>query len=243
MKNFYMEKIHPHILLVEDDPGISESLQFLLRQADYQVYAVSTAQEGFALLQEKNFSLLVLDLGLPDIDGLEFLKKLRVSYFLPVLILSARQEELDKILGLELGADDYVTKPFSNRELLARIKALLRRSSQGTEHTFLINRQAQHITYKGETLELSLQEYRILALLLSQPGWIFSREKIIELAWEDSTAVFDRTIDAHIKNIRHKLDVIHKKENEQNKTSPMQTAARSPLKTHRGMGYSIQKEL
>lgn len=212
------------ILVVEDDPGIAETLEFLLQNAGYLVDIANTGMLALSLLEKNNFSLILLDLHLPDSDGLDLLKKIRQDSSTAILIVTARDEAIDKVVGLELGADDYVTKPFHNRELLARIKAILRRE-QKKSNIFEIHSPSQRIFYRSKVLDLSLQEYRILSLLLSQPGWIFSREKIAELAWQDSAAVFDRTIDAHIKNIRQKLSTIDSKS--------------SPIITHRGMGYSI----
>lgn len=217
------------LLVIEDEPGIQETLQFLLIESSYEPHFVSTAAAGLKKLSETDYALILLDLGLPDIDGLEFLKKVREKNSdLPIIILTARKEEIDKILGLEMGADDYITKPFSNRELQARIKALLRRTSSG-QKTFEINDQAGFIRYKGQKLPLSLQEYLILKLMLSHPGWVFSREKILELTWQDPASAYDRTVDVHIKNIRQKLKQVD--------------ADNDDLITHRGMGYSIREAL
>ncbi|MDS4020943.1 MAG: two-component system response regulator CreB [Candidatus Competibacter sp.] len=226
------------ILLVEDEPSIAEIVEFALTSEGFQVAWRTLARDAEAELAAAPCDLIVLDIGLPDGSGLELLKRVRRASEVPVLILSARNAELDRVLGLELGADDYVTKPFSPRELAARVKAILKRAArptraeatdieQGSEETwFAVDETRATIRFHGRSLDLTRYEYLILKTLLAQPERVFSRAQLMERAWPDPAASFDRAVDTHIKTLRAKLREIDPR--------------LDPIRTHRGLGYSIQ---
>ena len=183
-------------------------------------------------------ALIILDVGLPDINGFELFKQLGGRTRAPVIFLTARAEEVDRIVGLELGADDYIAKPFSPRELTARVRAVLRRLAKAAQPdasapvnargaAFGIDDERRVITYCGRPLDLSRYEYRVLKLLVSRPGRVFSRDDILQQAWDEPDASYDRTVDAHIKTIRAKLKAV----------SPEV----DPIRTHRGEGYSLRE--
>lgn len=221
-----------HILIIEDEPGIADTLEYVLKTEGFAVDWVRTGAEGLALIADRNPDLVVLDIGLPDMNGFEVLKSIRGRSRVPVLCLTARSEEIDRILGLELGADDYVSKPFSPREVSARIKAVLRRSGEArpaNESPFQIDSNKRQITYFGQKLQLARYEFDILSLLVSRPGWIFNRQKIMDLVWLEPDDSFDRTVDAHIKMLRSKLKAVR--------------PDIDPIQTHRGIGYSLREGL
>jgi two-component system catabolic regulation response regulator CreB len=183
--------------------------------------------------------LILLDVGLPDVNGFELFKEIRTRSTVPVIFLTARSEEIDRVVGLELGADDYVTKPFSPRELTARVKAVLRRANpSATDESmpaqvpksfpFRIDARKNAIFYNDTQLQTSRYEYRILKILIDHPGWVYSREQLMEKAWDEPDMSELRTIDAHIKNVRRKLKAI--------------TPDCDPIVTHRGSGYSLKED-
>lgn len=222
------------ILIIEDEQGIADTLSYALSTEGMSPLHRLTGKEGLAILESEEIDLVVLDIGLPDINGFDLLKKIRETSSLPVLILTARSEEIDRILGLELGGDDYVVKPFSPREVTARIRAILRRSSAGTSprqeiKSFTIDKNRRRITYFNTPLSLSRYEFEILSLFVERPGWVFSREKIMDIIWLEPEESFERTVDAHIKSIRAKLREIK--------------PDRDPIVTHRGVGYSLSEEI
>ena len=218
------------ILIIEDEVSIADTVKYVLEQALFDVFCATTAGEGEKLLRQWNPDLLILDIGLPDMNGLDFYRKLRGQSDLPVIFLTARSDEVDRIVGLELGADDYVTKPFSPRELAARAKTVLRRFSCAATAPvkrvsgFEWNKEQRSISWHGRKLKLSRNEYALLAVLLSHPGRVYSRRQLMELAWEEPEASMERTVDTHIKTIRAKLKTISKDD---------------PIVTHRGFGYSL----
>jgi DNA-binding response OmpR family regulator len=194
------------ILLVEDDPGIADALEFSLKAAGHEVVRSAEGRPAVTLAFAAEF--VVLDVGLPDMDGFDVCRELRKSTDVPVLFLTSRTEEVDRVVGLELGADDYMAKPFSTRELLARIKAIARRSpARGTPAAsgLVLDREAFRATVDGRVMDLSRTEFDLLACLSSQPGRVFTREQILDQAWRDGGCVTDRTVDAHIKSLRRKL--------------------------------------
>lgn len=220
------------ILIIEDEPGIADSLEYVLKTESFDTIWVQTGNEGLSIVGEKQCDFVILDIGLPDINGFEVLKQIRHASDLPVLCLTARVEEIDRILGLELGADDYVSKPFSPREVSARIKAIMRRGSSNTKTgdcPFIIDTNKRQITYFGQKLQLSRYEFDILSLLANRPGWIFNRQKIMDLVWLEPDESFDRTVDAHIKMLRAKLKAVR--------------PDIDPIETHRGIGYSLKEGL
>lgn len=194
------------ILLVEDDPGIADALEFSLKAAGHVVTRCAQGRPAVALASGADFVLL--DVGLPDIDGFDVCREVRKASDVPVLFLTSRTEEVDRVVGLELGADDYMAKPFSTRELLARIKAIARRSSVRGEPAapgLVLDREAFRASVDGRVMDLSRTEFDLLACLAAQPGRVFTREQILDQAWRDGGCVTDRTVDAHIKSLRRKL--------------------------------------
>lgn len=218
------------IVVIEDEPAISDTLRFALEREGFDVRCYPLAREGEAAMTSQKPDLLILDIGLPDDSGLEVLKRLRRHSDLPVLLLTARAEEFDRILGLELGADDYVLKPFSPREVAARVKAILKRctAKTATPHTlFEHDAEGRRVLYAGQHLTLTPSEYRLLITLLARPGLVFSRAQLLDALGEAAEDSFERTIDSHIKSLRAKLRLI----------CPDQ----DPIATHRGFGYALEQ--
>jgi len=222
------------ILIVEDEPAITDNIQYALETEGFNSVCFSEGKKAMEYLHNERVDLIVLDIGLPDINGFELCKDIRKSITTPVIFLTARAEEVDRIVGLEIGADDYVTKPFSPRELTARIKAVLRRTSPARQDSpeksaFSIDESRRRITYKSKPLDLSRYEFNILKTFIQRPGHVFSRDRLMDMAWEEPEASLDRTVDAHIKNIRAKLKNIDPDSD--------------PIITHRGVGYSLREDL
>jgi DNA-binding response OmpR family regulator len=195
-----------NVLVVEDDPGIADVLEYSLRGAGFEVARTASGREAVRKAGSSDF--VVLDIGLPDLDGFEVCREIRRSSSVPILFLTSRTEEIDRVVGLELGADDYLAKPFSPRELVARIKAILRRSSGHPEPPragLALDRESFTTSVDGRAIELSRTEFDLLTLLSGQPGRVFTREQILDGAWPDGGCVTDRTVDAHIKSLRKKL--------------------------------------
>lgn len=224
------------ILIVEDEPAIADTLIYALSSSGYQPEHVDLAQTALALLQTEAFALAILDVGLPDGSGFDLCRQLRRFSNLPVIFLTAHGDEIDRIVGLEIGADDYVTKPFSPREVVARIGVILRRLTAATDNgsspqlqfisAFELDAIAGRIRYCGKLLELTRYEFLLLKLLIEHPERIFSREQLLERVWNDPAEVFDRTVDTHIKTLRAKLRLV--------------APDREAIRTHRGLGYSLQ---
>ena len=220
----------PRILLLEDDPAIARTVIYALERSGLQVthcLLVRDAQQQLAL---RPHDLLVLDVSLPDGSGLDLCRQVRAQGATPVLMLSAHGEEIDRVLGLELGADDYLAKPFSPRELAARIKALLRRAAMPAPAAvaatpFVDDESGQRITLHGQALPLTRREYRLLSHLLRGAGRIHSRDALLAAAWGDDSESTDRKVDTHIKTLRAKLREVD--------------AGREYISTHRGMGYCL----
>jgi len=199
----------PKVMIVEDDPRIAEVIAAYLGNAGLATTVIDRGDTVLPALQAAPPALLVLDLMLPGLDGVSLCKAVRQQYALPIIMVTAKVEEIDRLLGFEVGADDYLCKPFSPRELVARVLALLRRSGQlaslPQSITFVDDPAQQRIRCQGQPLPLTPQEYRLFSVLLGAPGRIFSRAKLLELAYADSGDVFDRAVDSHIKNLRKKL--------------------------------------
>lgn len=230
-----MLPIRQIILVVEDEPPIAETIVYALETEGFRPLWKTTRRDALTALAENDIALVVLDVGLPDASGFDFCREIRRQGNLPVIFLTARSDEVDRIVGLEIGGDDYLVKPFSPRELTARVRAVLRRNPGGIIKPVAAAMKAwQHdgarcrISYRGKALELTRNEYRLLGALLSQPGRVFSREQLMMAAWDDPGAAQDRTVDAHIKTLRAKL----------REAAP----AADPIVTHRGLGYSLQEE-
>ena len=227
----------PQILIVEDEAAIADTLVYALQAEGFVTHWSSLGGEALTLLENGAFDQAILDVGLPDISGFEVCKRLRLFSELPVIFLTARSEEIDRVLGLELGADDYVSKPFSPREVCARVKAILRRTANGKvaeqgaapatagAAALRLDETAQRIACGGGYLALTRYEYLLLATLLRRPGRIFSRTELMDLVWADAPDTLDRTVDAHIKLLRAKL--------RERGLSP------ELIQTHRNMGYAI----
>lgn len=196
------------ILIVDDEPRIAEPLMFALEREHFSVTHVPLGQDGLDALQSRSFDLLVLDVGLPDLNGFEVIKQLRQFSDIPVLFLTARQDEVDRILGLELGGDDYVTKPFSPREVVARIRAILKRLGNRSPAVkacgWQLDEAGARILYCGQALSLTRSEYRILAAMVQHPGQVFSRAQLLDICDSDEDS-FERSVDTHIKTLRAKL--------------------------------------
>lgn len=194
------------VLIVEDDPGISDVLEYSLKGAGFEVHKTPSGREAIRLAETADF--LVLDIGLPDLDGFEVCREIRKSSPVPILFLTSRTEEIDRVVGLELGADDYLAKPFSSRELVARIKAITRRSHAGSRPPvsgLVLDRDAFTASISGRPIALSRTEFELLSLLAAKPGRVFTREQILDGAWLDGGCVTDRTVDAHVKTLRKKM--------------------------------------
>jgi two-component system catabolic regulation response regulator CreB len=226
----------PRILLVEDEIAIADAVLYALRGEGFVAEHRLLGGDGLRALRETGgaaYDLAILDIGLPDMTGFEVCRELRTFSTVPVIFLTARSGELDKVLGLELGGDDYVVKPFSPRELVARVRARLRRAApveKAAEWTqagaFAHDAAGQRIRYAGADLELTRYEYRLLARLLARPGAILSRERLMREVWDDAPDTVDRTVDTHVKTLRAKLRAAD--------------PAREPIRTHRGLGYSVE---
>ncbi|HTD29066.1 MAG TPA: two-component system response regulator CreB [Xanthomonadaceae bacterium] len=233
----------PHVLLIEDEAGIADAVLYALRSDGFEATHCLLGKTGLERLAQGGIDLVVLDVGLPDRNGFEVCRDLRRGNDVPVIFLTARSSEVDRVVGFELGADDYVVKPFSPRELIARVRARLRRSPQrdtatspSTDTTvpgewkrcgnFEHDPSGRRIRYDGQSLALTRYEYGVLRTLLARPGAIFSRAQLMDAVWTDAADSADRTVDAHIKTLRAKLHAIR--------------SDIDPLRTHRGIGYSLE---
>lgn len=235
------------ILIVEDEPGIADTLTYVLEQEGFATRWVQLAGDAIEILQQEQIAAVLLDIGLPDASGLETCKQIRARWNVPILFLTARKEEIDRILGLEIGADDYISKPFSPREVAARVKAVLRRAqgsvdqevsvlSSDSEHQdqqqlgpFKLDLITHSITYHNQSLELTPYEYRILRTLLGQPERVFSRAQLLDNLSDTPLPSLERSVDSHIRSLRAKLAAI--KPDEQ------------PVCTRRGFGYFLKLDV
>lgn len=209
-----LEKIN--ILIVEDEKNISDVIVAYLKNEDYQTFVAADGQEALRLFTEETIHLIILDLMIPIVSGEEVCKRVRAMSNVPIIMLTAKTEEENKITGLSIGADDYVSKPFSPRELIGRVKALLRRSYQGSnplaekmyfnEADLEIDVDRMEVIKAGEEVHLTLNEFKILLTFVSNVGQVLSREQLIEASFGYDYEGFDRTIDTHIKNIRQKIE-------------------------------------
>jgi DNA-binding response OmpR family regulator len=199
------------ILLVEDEHSIGNLVRGYLQSNGYKVVWVRTGEEALTELDRHSVRLVVLDIRLPGMDGFDVCKRIRSRSEIPIVMLTARDEEPDRVAGLELGADDYVTKPFSPRELAARIKAVLRRSDSRPEEETLtladivVQRGAREVTVGGEPVELTGKEFDLLAWLIESPGIVFSREQLLDRVWGMTYPGGTRTVDVHVAQLRRKL--------------------------------------
>lgn len=223
------------IWLVEDEASIADTLIYTLQQEGFVVRGFDRGLPVLDAARVARPDLAILDVGLPDINGFELCRRLLADYpELPLLFLTARSEEVDRLIGLEMGADDYIAKPFSPREVCARVRTVLRRLHKQRQNTgasvqriglFELNEMAALITWCQQPLHLTRYEYLMLKIFLQWPGRVFSRQQLMELVWSTAEESFDRTVDTHIKTLRAKLRVIN--------------PDLSPINTHRGLGYSL----
>lgn len=245
----------PHILILEDEPSIAESLVFVLQAESFSTHWETLAHKALDYLKTNAVDLVVMDVGLPDTTGFEACKQLRKFSEVPVIFLTARGAELDRVVGLEIGADDYVVKPFSPRELAARVKAILKRTrpllavaQEATEYAvsnpansndteikpatnnneFFIDDERKIILYHQQILNLTRLEFSLLQTLVAQPARVFSRDQLLDAIGINPDAGYDRNIDGHIKTLRAKLRTI--------------APDAEPIKTQRGFGYAYHPE-
>lgn len=224
----------PQILIVEDEAAIADNLLYALNTEGFSVEWRRLGGEAAECIRSSPVDLVILDVGLPDMSGFEVCKRIRGFSQVPILFLTARAEEVDRVVGLEIGGDDYVAKPFSPRELVARVKAILKRSLHpaaadprrpAAKTAFVCDEPRACILYYGRRLELTRYEYLILKVLLRQPERVYSREQLMQQAWDSPETSLERAVDTHIKSLRAKLREVHD--------------AGDPIRTHRGLGYSI----
>ncbi len=232
----------PNILIIEDEPSIAQSLEFVLQGEGLTTTWRTLAHEGIDTIRNNAIALVILDIGLPDMTGFEACKKIREFSDVPIIFLTARSDEIDRIVGLEIGADDYVVKPFSPREVAARVKAILKRTQKQSENTeqkvtnthaaalstndFIIDHAALTIRYMGKAIDFTKAEYLILYTLLLRPGQVFSRGQLLESIDSPNQETYERTVDSHIKTLRAKLR--------------RQGAPDSTITTVRGFGYRFE---
>jgi two-component system catabolic regulation response regulator CreB len=226
-----------HILLVEDDPAIADPLTYALNREGWQVHWRTLAADALTLLHSQPVDFIILDVGLPDGNGFDLCRDIRKTWHTPLLFLTARNEEVDRIIGLEIGADDYCAKPFSPREIVSRIRAIWRRlpeSAPPAATGSALNWGPWHCDpdhwqcrYHQQLLTLTRNEFRLLQSLIAQPERVFSREQLMRAAWEHPDHSDERTVDTHIKTLRQKLRT---------------AGGRDPIITHRGVGYALARE-
>jgi DNA-binding response OmpR family regulator len=226
----------PRILIIEDEIELTRVLSSYLEQANYQVITAMQGDVGLALWSEKKPDLVILDLNLPGMDGLDIAREIRRKTDTPIIMITARVEETDRLIGLELGADDYITKPFSPREVVARVRAVLRRAGTSQESRDLLRLGALEIDLSGhdvslndEKIDLTPTEFTLLETMASQPGRVFTRLQLLDASQGKAYEGYERTIDAHIKNLRAKIE----------------PDAKEPIyiETVFGIGYRFSKEM
>ena len=196
------------ILIVEDEAKLAALEADYLKSEGFEPYCIANGLEVVAWVRANAPDLILLDLMLPGRDGLEICRELRTFTDVPVVMVTARVEEIDRLIGLDLGADDYVCKPFSARELVARVKAILRRGRAAVANALVLDEERHRATLDGKLLDLTPVEFRLLGALAAAPGRVFSRDKLLERLYADHRVVTDRTVDAHVKNLRRKLEEV-----------------------------------
>jgi len=230
----------PLVLVAEDEPAIADTLLYALHSEGLRAEHCLLGGQALERVRAGGVDVLVLDVGLPDLNGFDVCRRLRGFSEVPVIFLTARNDEIDRVLGLELGADDYMAKPFSPRELVARVRARLRRGGTPAHAAtagpaeegwlergeFAVDRSGHRIRYRGRTLDLTRYEYVLLEALLQRPGAILSRAQLMDRGWDSDADSGDRTVDTHIKTLRSKLRAAG--------------AEPDPIRTHRGVGYAIE---
>ncbi|WP_429057391.1 beta-lactam response regulator transcription factor BlrA [Aeromonas veronii] len=217
------------IWLVEDEASIADTLIYALQTDGFEVEWLMLGQQLLTRLEQTRPDFLILDVGLPDISGFELCKQVRALTDIPLMFLTARSEEIDRLIGLEIGADDYVAKPFSPREVCARVRVILRRSQPVAPQPsalLVLDEERARIHFRGQSLALTRYEYLLLKTLMQAPGRVYSRQQLMDLVWQDAEESLDRTVDTHIKTIRAKLREHDPEAN--------------LILTHRGLGYSLE---
>ncbi len=223
------------LLCIEDHKPTADMIQFLLETEGFQIEAAYDGMSGEAMYKEQSPHLIILDLMLPGLDGSELCRRIRQESTVPILMLTARTEDMDKAIGLGIGADDYLTKPFSPTELTARIKALLRRSYQYNEqpqsntlgnHRLRLDLSLRQVKVENRTIELTPTEFELLHILMSHPGWTFTRTHLLEKIWGYEDEAGEATVTTHISNLRHKLSA----------------QGCNVIRTVRGLGYAYMNE-
>jgi two-component system, OmpR family, catabolic regulation response regulator CreB len=227
-----------HILIVEDEVSIADTLVFALESEGFATHWVRVGQQAIDAVAAGSVLFVILDVGLPDMSGFEVCKAIRRTSEVPMLFLTARAQEVDRVVGLEIGADDYVVKPFSPREVAARVRVILKRTgaarvasvaatpAPSSELGFQLDEARLKISYQDRPLELTAQEFRLLSYLMASPERVFSRQQLLEAIGAGGGAGYERNIDGNIKSLRAKIK----------KLAP----ERDPIQTHRGFGYSYQ---
>ena len=210
------------ICLIDDDQNILASLSLALKSEKFDVETYSDGISGLEALKNNNFDIAILDIKMPRLDGLEVLQKLRNMSDIPVIFLTSKDDEIDQLLGLKMGADDYITKPFSQKLLIERVKVILKRTAFSSEENqvnndsliergnLLLNMDRHECHWKGERIKLTVTEFLLLESLVNRPGYVKNRDQLMSAAYSDDLYVDDRTIDSHIKRIRRKFKVIDK---------------------------------
>jgi two-component system catabolic regulation response regulator CreB len=221
----------PSILIVEDEATIADAVAYALEKEGFATRRASLGSAALESIRAEPPALVVLDVGLPDLSGFEVCRRLRTFSDVPVVFLTARSEEVDRIVGLEIGGDDYVLKPFSPRELVARVRVILRRLEPrrlppGPVPVFQVDEARRSVAFQGQALELTRYEYLLLKTLLGSPGRVFTRTQLMESVWSAAEESTERTVDAHVKTLRAKLRAVDPEAD--------------PILTHRGVGYSLE---
>ncbi|MCL6591526.1 MAG: response regulator transcription factor [Firmicutes bacterium] len=228
------------ILIIDDEPMIVDSVSYNLKQEGYEVLAAGNGEAGYKLVEAGGVDLVLLDLMLPGMNGIEVCRKIREHSDLPIIMLTAKEGEIDRVLGLELGADDYVTKPFSMRELMARVKRVLKRvnlqNNEGSNspkafhlEDLAIDFPGHEVTVKGKPIALSSKEFELLKVLVHHSGQVLSREQLLDLVWGNDFYGDDRTVDVHVRWLREKIE-----------TDPGDPRY---ILTVRGVGYKFVKSI
>jgi len=223
------------ILVVDDEPKVGELIKAYLEKDGYDVLLSGDGRDAVEKARSQKPDLIALDLNLPEMDGIEVFRSVRTFSDVPVIMVTARDDEVDRIVGLQLGADDYVTKPFSPRELAARVGAVLRRYSEGTKNAsrivsgeLQVDFERHEVRYKNEPVGLTAAEFKLVAVMARNPGRVFTRLQLMDSAFGETYEGYDRTIDAHVKNIRQKLERIG-------------GDTENPVVTVRGVGYKLEQ--
>ena len=233
-------KPNARVLLVEDEASIADNINYALNAASFEVLWARSGMEALDLFKQQAIDLVILDIGLPDIDGFEVCRQIRETSQVPLLFLTARSDEIDRVVGLEMGADDYICKPFSPRELVARVKTNLRRyqlspssvvvpssaTTPSQNENLVLNEEYRSVHFFGKLLDVTRYEFGILQVMHKHPKRVYSREELLEKVWHEPDNSMDRVVDTHIKTLRAKLKEID--------------GQKEVIKTHRGIGYSLE---